>query len=531
METDEHGKSSNEEDTEVRPAVEEKKRLKRKGKNVVKNRQPKKRDVVVAHAGSNSDDEDAVYLVRKKIKLLDEERDKLEKLVLGDSSTLLSRLGELEGRSEDSGVEEEAGNESEYSDTLGEERHPAWQDADDQEIASVADVLRLKKTHRVPLGLKPTSDYQKYLRKKFTDVHGEPSWAKLDRKVAEAVDPDLAILRSSGHMIEKPKYLSKGVLEIKRMANLNSSTRAEGIIKSVKFHPTSTVALVAGLSGVASIFQVDGSGNNKLASVRFEKFPIRCARFSPNGKEFIVGSNQQKYFYCYDMMVGSSIKFPMHHNTGQTNMSKFEISPDGKFIAVVGKFGQIHLLTGDSKEWVGSVSMNGSVETLCFSPDSKTLYTYGDQGDVYVWNVGARQLVHKFHDEGSIKGVTLAVSPCDTYLAAGSASGVVNLYETSRVLKETSPVPSKAIMNLVTSSSTVVFNHSSQIMAIASDEKANAVKLVHLPSMTVFSNFPQFSAELQRIQDVAFSPNSGYMSLSNNKQTAYLFRLKHFGNY
>uniref|UniRef100_A0A0A9Y4N2 U3 small nucleolar RNA-associated protein 18 homolog n=2 Tax=Lygus hesperus TaxID=30085 RepID=A0A0A9Y4N2_LYGHE len=531
MEADEHGKSSNSEEDIDKGRND---RVKAKGNRVVKNRQPKRRNVVVAKIGSDSDDEDAVHLIRKRMKLLDDEREKLEKLVLGDASTLLSRLGEADRKvshAEDSGVEEEAENDSEFSDTLGEERPPAWQDADDQDIVSVEDVLRLKKTRKVPLGLKPTSDYQKYLRKKFTDVHGEPSWAKLDQKHAETVDPDLAILRSSGHMLEKPKYLSKGVLEIKKMASLNSSTRNEGIIKAVQFHPTSTVALVAGMSGIASIFQVDGSGNNKLASVRFEKFPIRCARFSPNGKEFIVGSTQQRHFYCYDMMVGTSIKIPMHHNTGLSNMSKFEISPDGKFIAVAGKFGQIHLLTGNSKEWVGTFSMNGSVETLCFSPDSKTLYSYGEQGDVYVWNVGSRRLIHKFHDEGSIKGTSLAVSPCETYIAAGSSSGVVNLYETNRALQENNPVPSKAIMNLVTSSTSVVFNHSSQILAIASDEKENAVKLVHLPSFTVFSNFPSYSAELHRIQDVAFSPNSGYLSLVNNKQTAFLFRLKHFGNY
>lgn len=203
-------------------------------------------------------------------------------------------------------------------------------------------------------------------------------------------------------MIDRPKYLTKDVIQIKRLASLNCSTRAEGpIITTVRFHPTTNVALLAGLGCRASLIQVDGSGNNKLACVHFDKFPVKCARFAQNGNEFIVGSNLQSHFYVYDMLHGSSVKIPVHHNTGQSNMSKFEMSPDGKFIAVAGRFGQIHLLTANSKEWVGTLAMNGEVHALCFGVDPNILYTYGDQGEVYVWNIGARRLLHKFRDEGT----------------------------------------------------------------------------------------------------------------------------------
>lgn len=41
------------------------------------------------------------------------------------------------------------------------------------------------------------------------------------------------------------------------MASLNSQTRNEGpVIKVIEFHPKMSVALVAGSSGTASIFQV-----------------------------------------------------------------------------------------------------------------------------------------------------------------------------------------------------------------------------------------------------------------------------------
>lgn len=101
---------------------------------------------------------------------------------------------------------------------------------------------------------------------------------------------------------------------------MNIQTRKEGpIITSVEFHPTSSVGLVAGHSGLASIFQVDGITNPKLQSIHFQRFPISCSRFTPNGNAFIVGSKQCSYFHLFDMIEGKTIKIITPHQLGITN--------------------------------------------------------------------------------------------------------------------------------------------------------------------------------------------------------------------
>ena len=53
----------------------------------------------------------------------------------------------------------------------------------------------------------------------------------------------------------------------------------------------------------------------------------------------------------------------------------------------------------------------------------------------------------------------------------------------------------------------------------------NLLSQVHLPSLTVFSNFPVFRRKtIYRTQCVDFSPNSGFYSVANNKGDALLFR-------
>ena len=47
---------------------------------------------------------------------------------------------------------------------------------------------------------------------------------------------------------------------------------------------------------------------------------------------------------------------------------------------------------------------------------------------------------------------------------------------------------------------------------------------VHLPSLTVFSNWPTSRTPLRYVHTFDFSPNSGYLSIGNDRGKALLFR-------
>ena len=126
-------------------------------------------------------------------------------------------------------------------------------------------------------------------------------------------------MQHCGNFSTRPSSLRKNIIQIKRVKDLNHDTRSEGpIIKAVQFHPSATVGLVAGLAGVVSLFQVDGKSNTKLQSVQFERYPINCARFTPSGEQFIVGSQHHGIFHTYDMIVGRSTRGIPNHELGVT---------------------------------------------------------------------------------------------------------------------------------------------------------------------------------------------------------------------
>ena len=157
-------------------------------------------------------------------------------------------------------------------------------------------------------------------------------------------------------------------------------------------------------------------------------------------------------------------------------------------------------------------------------------------GEIYVWDLKAQECVHRFADDGSVRGTALAVSKNNRYLAAGSDSGVVNIYNRNALMDGGGsnggrPQPEKVVLNLTTAVTSVKFNPTSELLCVASELKENAVKMVHLPSMTVYQNFPSLNYNLKRVNCVDFSLSGGYMSMGNNRGAANLYRLKYFGNY
>lgn len=445
----------------------------------------------------------------------DHEEKELEKFIFGCDSDDMADLEDFHSEEE----KEE------------KETKPAWEDDDDENILIEEKAVELKNCHR-SVYMRGNEKYSKFVQEKFKKVIGEPKWAELGRKY-HSEDSEDELLQKTGNFIESSKSLPKGVIRLQKCPSLVDESLKNSLVKSVEFHPTARVAVVAGTCGTANLFQIDGKINAKIQSVHFENFPVHAAHFTVDGGEIIVGSNKFGHFFSYDMISGNVVRIPWDKGMEQQNVRRFHMSPDGKYITIQGRYGYIHLVTAKSKEWVGSLKMNGEVISITFNKDGSRLYSHGDTGEIYVWDMNTRKCIHKFVDEGCITGTSLAISPNDQFLAAGSDSGVVNVYDNNTLFASNSPQPMKVLMNLTTEVTHMKYNCTSEMLAINSSHKQNAVKLVHFPSMSVFSNFPvrDDQSALKFVNSLDVSVNSGYLCLGNNLSTVHIFRLKHYHNY
>lgn len=474
----------------------------------------------------------------------DEAERTLERLVFGGESDAIKELekdlaAELQDGFTSSDEDEEEICEPDLRKNdkvaISEGRMPAWvDDADEEERIEIAAEPRLRKLRdsedeTVVSGKKFTQK----LKKQFEKVYGDASWADLDkktRKVSESDDDDdeenLVLKRAGNLLSSKSDKLPHGFLDIVRVKDANIDKPSNATLQCVEFHPSAKVLLTAGFNKTLDLFQIDGQTNPKLQSIFLENFPIHTAHFSADGEQVVLAS-QRRSFYVYDMIKGDVIKIPQIRGRKEEHFDKFHVSPDGKHLIFNGSNGYLILLSSKTKQWIGNLKMNGSVGAVAFNADGSRMFTAGDDGEVYVWDMNTRSCVHKFRDEGCLNATTLAASRDGQYLVCGSDSGVVNVYD-DQCLYQTQPKPLKAIMNLTTSVSKTLFNSTSEILAISSRVKKDALKLLHLPSLTVFPNWPTSRTPLRYVNTFDFSPNSGYLSIGNDRGKASLFRLNHY---
>lgn len=443
----------------------------------------------------------------------------------------------------------------------GEERRPAWQDDDEEEQEfNIATTNRLRKLRQsADEVIVSAGEYENRLRDYFSKSTTDASWAELPSENTDETSSLISnMLSSSSKLTYEGRgkrhgaasdlaALPSGKIEVTRMPDANIAARNMSVTSSARFHPNGELFMTAGLDKTLRLFHLDCENNPKVQSVVIPDLPILCARFNHDGTE-VIASGRRKFFYSYDLVKGVITKTAGLIGREEKSLEMLEVSPDGSVIAIVGTDGCILLLSGRSKQLIGTLHASASVEKIAFSGDSTYIYATTRDGMINTFDVRSRSIVDKFLDEGCIRGTTIAASWDGRYICTGSNSGVANLYSselTSNAVNTAdsydsyyggydqtasiaSKKPLKALMNLTTSINHVSFARSGEMMAFASQSKQDQLRLVHLPSMTVFSNWPTDRTPLGYVQDLDFSPSSGLFSIANDKGKVLLYRVNHY---
>ena len=140
------------------------------------------------------------------------------------------------------------------------------------------------------------------------------------------------------------------------------------------------------------------------------------------------------------------------------------------------------------------------------------------------WDIGSRKCIERFSNHDGT--ITSSLAHSGDTLAAGAESGVVNIYSASTHSAGTTPV--RSIMNLPTVADSLQFNHDGQILAMSSRFSANCLKLLHVPSKTVFSNWPTSKTPLNFVFTMDFAPASRYLAIGNDKGKCLLYKLRSY---
>jgi len=488
----------------------------------------------------------------------------------------------IEENEDNSGQDDESSDEEEKQQVVSM-AGAAWKDDDSDDegdegtnnVSLVDGPNRIKKLRRYRDETDPISikEYELRLRERFVNtasVAARTDWADVttaaeeddvDRKRLKVSDCDSEsdeeeeqyssvnrILQSNASLFATSSSLlplPPTILDINRVRDGNIAEPNKSCVNGLQFHPTAgkdydgsrecsdrPLLMTAGMDRMLRFFRIDGETNEKVHGLFFEDMPIMSASFLGDSGS-VVMSGRRPFFYVYDAASGNVERYHgRDFGCRERSLEQFTVSPDGRIIAFLGNDGYIILLDGMSRRWIGDLKMNGSVRAVAFSSDGEYIMGSGSDGDVYKWNVKSRRCVERFHNEDGTITSSLAVS--NNVLAVGAESGVVNLYDDRRsspnprngFMMERQPI--KSVMNISTAADLVKFNDDGQILAISTRREKNGLKLLHVPTGTVFSNWPTSKTPLKYVWSMDFSPGSKYFCGGTDHGKCLLYQLKHF---
>ncbi|MCJ1395192.1 hypothetical protein MMC18_008075 [Xylographa bjoerkii] len=382
------------------------------------------------------------------------------------------------------------------------------------------------------------------------------------------------------------KKLRPEVIDIQRTKDVSSVQPSA--ITSLSFHPQHPLLLSSGPSSTLTLHHISPHAptpNPTLTSLHIHSHPLTTSAFLPPGGARIFFSARRRYFHIWDLASGSITKVSRiyGHAHEQRTMERFKLSPDGRWLGLIGSGrkggGTINILDASTCQWVAQVRVEGKggVADFAWWGDGAGLLVVGKGGEAVEYSMEERRVVARWTDEGAVGTTVVALGGKakdsaglggDRWAVVGSQSGIVNIYDRGAwkagAVPER-PAPARALEQLTTPVSCVEVSPDGQMLVMASRWKRDALRLgecllfcvpsgldiqgvrevlvadkavsglradllmvgtVHLPSCTVYKNWPTANTPFGRITAVAIAPNSEMLAVANEQGKIRLWEIR-----
>ncbi|KIH87242.1 U3 small nucleolar RNA-associated protein 18 [Sporothrix brasiliensis 5110] len=364
--------------------------------------------------------------------------------------------------------------------------------------------------------------------------------------------------------VDRARRLRPEVIDIQKTRDI--PTPHAGPVGSLSFHPAYNVLLSSSTSCMLHLHQIAPGAhptpNPLLTSVRVRRTPVRRSDFlldpssASTDAHQIVFAGRRRFFHTWDLATGKvqTIHRVQGHALEHRSMERFRLSPAGTHMALVAtdrkRGGIVNVLDVQTMQWVAQARHEsvGGVADLQWWRDGSGMTILGRDGSVGEWSLEARRFVGVWRDDGSTGGTVLALGggqvagqtggPAmlggDRWVAIGSKTGITNLYDRAQLVETNgaattvvaTPTPLRVLEQLVTPITSISFTPDGQLMAFASKHKQDALRLVHLPSATVYRNWPTSKTPLGRITAVAFSRDNDFLAVGNDAGKTRLWEIR-----
>ncbi|MCQ2820553.1 MAG: hypothetical protein MJ252_25085 [archaeon] len=412
-----------------------------------------------------------------------------------------------------------------------------WKDLDDDNIKiNLNSKNRLKKLKK---DLSETEisaeEYQKRLREQYQLMNDTKNniykWAEEepeDNKTKGELD---LLLQTNNSIVNSNQIISSSnILKYKRLnAITKNNSQHSSITTTINFHPLKeNIVITTGLDKNLKIFEINQKEDKTelIKIINSKDIPITSANFINNN--LIIFTGRRKHYYTYDMESQNLIRYDAGINSSSNDLSHFGNCFVGDRNYGFGdENGNIYIYDNNSMRFNSDIKIQGGVTSICFNSNGINLFASNTLGEIYLFDLRKyRDCINKINDYGNSYTNCMCLSNNNKYLATGSKSGYVNVYNADDLFenkKETEPI--KVFDNLTTSCDYIRFNSDSSVLGMSSRWKKNAMRFIKLNTMKVYSNFPNANDRIKYPICFDFNSNNSLLGIGNDEGKALLYKI------
>ncbi|KAL8303993.1 hypothetical protein RB597_004665 [Gaeumannomyces tritici] len=337
----------------------------------------------------------------------------------------------------------------------------------------------------------------------------------------------------------------------------------KGPVESLSFHPQHPVLLSSSTSSMLHLHHISPAAyptpNPLLTSVQVQNTPIRRAEFQYPSGDKILFAGRRRFFHSWDLSSGQVTKVSrIHgHRLEQRTVERFRLSPCGRYMAMIATDrkggGMINMMRVSTMQWISQARLDGrgGIADFCWWRTGDGITILGRDGQVGEWNLEEKRFVGVWRDSGSTGGTVLAMGGrdgpselgSDRWVAVGSNSGILQVYDRHDLVVDKGapsgddgagvvsvvkahPEPTRVFESLTTPITVVTFSPDCQLLGFGSIHKKDAFKLAHMPSCTLYRNWPTADTPFGKITAVAFGRQSDLLAVANERGKIRLWEIR-----
>ncbi|KAH7035316.1 U3 small nucleolar RNA-associated protein [Microdochium trichocladiopsis] len=363
---------------------------------------------------------------------------------------------------------------------------------------------------------------------------------------------------------QRSRKLRPEVIDIQRSRDIPDTHKE--VVTSLSFHPEFPVLLSSSTSAIMHLHHIAPTAhptpNPLLTSVQIKQVPVQHAEFLYPEGDRIFFAGRRRYIHSWELSTGAIQKTNkvQGHRLEQKTWERFKTSPCGRYLGLIASTrkggGIINILNVNTMQWIAAARLDsrGGIIDFCWWSNGNGMTILGKGGQVGEFSMASRRFLGIWNDEGSTGASALALSgpgrsgksapgPAllggDRWVAVGSTSGIVNIYERENLIAKDAkeddedqvtlkdrPTPTRTFEQLTTPCTVLTFSPDGQLLALASKHKKDALRLAHLPSCTVYRNWPTEQTPLGRISAVAFGRKSDMLAVGNDGGKVRLWEIR-----